>query len=147
MMKHANFTQLVDGDYQLKRLVKQLDQLNQLLDIVRSAVAPELARVCQGTAWSGTTLLVAVPSSAAATRLRQAEPAILAALDQAGVHATAIRAKVQVALQQGNPLQTKTLRMTEPAKAAFSELQSQVDDPDLKAALSNLLRHHQRKSG
>ncbi|WP_373974068.1 DUF721 domain-containing protein [Chitinibacter sp. SCUT-21] len=142
MSKTANFSQLVDGDYQLKRLVKQLDQYNQLLNIVRSAVAPELARVCQGTAWSGSSLLVAVPSSAAATRLRQAEPAILAALAQAGVHATAIRAKVQVALQQGNPLQTKSLRMTAPAKAAFSELQSQVDDPELKAALANLLRHH-----
>jgi Dna[CI] antecedent, DciA len=145
MSKPANFSQLVDGDYQLKRLVKQLDQYNQLLRIVQSAVAPELARVCQGTAWSGSALLVAVSGSAAATRLRQAEPAILAALSQAGVHATAIRAKVQVALQQGNPMQTKTLRMTEPAKAAFSALQSQVDDPDLKAALLNLLRHHQKK--
>ncbi|WP_348943719.1 DciA family protein [Chitinibacter sp. FCG-7] len=145
MTKNANFSQLVEGDYQLKRLVKQLDQLNHLLQIVRSAVAPELARVCQGTAWSGSTLLVAVPGSAAATRLRQAEPAILAALGQAGVHATAIRAKVQVSLQQGNPMQTKTLRMTEPAKAAFGQLQTQVDDPELKAALANLLRHHQKK--
>jgi hypothetical protein len=60
------------------------------------------------------------------------------------VHATAIRAKVQVALQQGNPMQTKTLRMTEPAKAAFSALAEEVSDPDLKQALSNLLRHHRR---
>ncbi|QLG89385.1 DUF721 domain-containing protein [Chitinibacter bivalviorum] len=145
MSKHANFSQLVEGDYQLNRLVKQLDQLNHLLRIVQSVLPPEIARVCQGTAWAGSTLLVAVPSSAAATRLRQAEPAIIAALGQAGVHATAIRAKVQVALQQGNPMQTKTLRMTEPAKAAFSELETQVDDPELKAALANLLRHHLKK--
>ncbi|WP_410499930.1 DciA family protein [Chitinibacter sp. S2-10] len=144
MSKKANFSQLVEGDYQLKRLVKQLDQLNQLLHIVQSALPPELARVCQGVAWSGSTLLVAVPGSAAATRLRQAEPAMLAALDQAGVHATAIRAKVQVALQQGNPMQTKTLKMTEPAKTAFSALQQQIEDPGLKDALANLLRHHRK---
>jgi hypothetical protein len=50
MTKPANFSQLVEGDYQLKRLVKQLDQLNHLLHIVQSALSPELARVCQGTA-------------------------------------------------------------------------------------------------
>jgi hypothetical protein len=52
---------------------------------------------------------------------------------------------VQVALQQGNPMQTKTLKMTEPAKSAFSQLQTEVEDPELKAALSNLLRHHKAK--
>ncbi|WP_052190455.1 MULTISPECIES: DciA family protein [Chitinibacter] len=144
MNKQVHVSQLMEGDFQLKRLVRQLDQYQQLLQIVRSALSPEVARVCQGVAWSGSTLLVAVPGSAAAARLRQSEPDILAALDRAGVHATAIRAKVQVALQQGNPMQTKTLRMTEPAKAAFSALAEEVSDPDLKQALSNLLRHHRR---
>lgn len=143
--KNSSFDELLNRDYSLKRLVRQVDTLNQILDIVRSALAPEVANVCQGVAWAGSELMIAVPFSAAATRIRQAAPDILRALDAAGWHATAIRPKVQVALQQGNPIQTKNLSIPDTAKTALDTLRQQVDDPALKQALAALLKHHSGK--
>jgi hypothetical protein len=143
--KNISFDGLLNRDHSLKRLVQQVDTLNQILDIVRSALAPEVANVCQGVAWAGSELMIAVPFSAAATRIRQAAPDILRALDAAGWHATAIRPKVQVALQHGNPIQTKNLHIPDAAKTAINELSQQVDDPALKQALASLLKHHSGK--
>ncbi|QKJ66467.1 DUF721 domain-containing protein [Deefgea piscis] len=142
--KNPSFDRLLHRDFQLKRLVQQVDTLNQILDIVRGALPPEVANVCQGVAWAGTELMIAVPFSAAGTRLRQAAPDILRALDAAGWHATAIKPKVQVALQHGNPIQTKNLQIPEAAQTAIDELSQKVDDPALKAALASLLKHHRR---
>ena len=143
--KNASFDQLLNRDYQLKRLMQQVDTLNQILAIVKRSLAPEVANVCLGVAWAGSELLIAVPFSAAATRIRQSAPDILHALGAAGWHATAIRAKVQVALQQGNPIQTKNLHIPDAAKPAINELSQQVDDPALKQALAALLKHHTNK--
>jgi len=143
--KNTSFDDLLNRDHSLKRLVRQVDTLNQILDIVKSALAPEVANVCQGVAWAGSELMIAVPFSAAATRIRQAAPDILRALDAAGWHATAIRPKVQVALQHGNPIQTKNLHIPDTAKTAIQALSLQVDDPALKQALATLLKHHSGK--
>ncbi len=143
--KNISFDGLMNRDHSLKRLVQQVDTLNQILDIVRSALPAEVANVCQGVAWAGSELMIAVPFSAAATRIRQAAPDILHALGSAGWHATAIRPKVQVALQHGNPIQTKNLHIPDAAKTALNELSQQVDDPALKQALESLLRHHSGK--
>ena len=128
-MRHKNlsFDRLLNHDTSLKRLMLQVDTLNQILDIVRGALPAEVAQICQGVAWSGSELLIAVPFSAAGTRIRQAAPDVLRALDAAGWHATAIRPKVQVALQHGNPIQTKSLHIPDAAKTALDNLSQQVD--------------------
>lgn len=146
-MPKPNFpNHFVGRDAQLSRIVQRVATLNQVLGIVRAAAPPELAPLCQGVAWHGSELLVALPFSAAAVRLRMAAPAMLEALHKAGWHATAIRPKVQVALQRENPNQTKRLTISEPALKAFSDLAQTVEDPALRAAVENLVRH-QRKRG
>jgi hypothetical protein len=147
-MRHKNisFDRLLKRDISLKRWVQQVDTLNQILDVVRGALPPEVAQICLGVAWAGSELLIAVPFSAAGTRIRQAAPDVLRALDAAGWHATAIRPKVQVALQHGNPIQTKNLHIPDAAKTAIDELSQQVDDPALKQALASLLKHHTKKT-
>jgi hypothetical protein len=143
--KNTSFDRLLNRDVSLKRLVQQVDTLNQILDVVRGALPPEVAQICLGVAWAGSELLIAVPFSAAGTRIRQAAPDVLRALDAAGWHATAIRPKVQVALQHGNPIQTKNLHIPDAAKTAIDALSQQVDDPALKQALASLLKHHSSK--
>lgn len=145
-MPNHNFpTNFVGRDGQLSRIVQRVSTLNQVLDIVRQAAPPELAPLCQGVAWHGSELLVALPFSAAAVRLRMAAPALIEALHKAGWHATAIRPKVQVALQRENPKPANRLNLSEPALTAFSELAQTVEDPDLRAAVENLLRHQRRR--
>ncbi|MDR3412299.1 MAG: DciA family protein [Formivibrio sp.] len=146
-MPNPNFpTNFVGRDSQLSRIVQRVATLNQVLDVIRQAAPPELAPLCLGVAWHGSELLVALPFGAAAIRLRMAAPALIEALHKAGWHATAIRPKVQVALQRENSKQTKRLNISEPALGAFAELAQSVEDPDLRSALENLLRHHRRSS-
>lgn len=145
-MPNHNFpTNFVGRDSQLSRIVQRVTTLNQVLGIIRQAAPPELAPLCLGVAWHGSELLVALPFSAAAVRLRMAAPALIAALHKAGWHATAIRPKVQVALQRENPKQTKSLTLSEPALDAFADLAQTVEDPALRAAVENLLRHQRKR--
>ncbi len=146
-MPNSNFpTNFVGRDNQLSRIVQRVTTLNQVLDIVRQAAPPELAPLCLGVAWHGSELLVALPYSAAAIRLRMAAPALIAALHKAGWHATAIRPKVQVALQRENPKPSNRLSLSEPALEAFSDLAKTVEDPELRTAVENLLRHQRKRS-
>lgn len=145
-MPNHNFpTNFVGRDGQLSRIVQRVATLNQVLDIIRQVAPPELAPLCLGVAWHGSELLVALPFSAAAVRLRMAAPGMIEALHKAGWHATAIRPKVQVTLQRENPKQTKSLTLSEPALAAFSDLAQTVEDPALRAAVENLLRHQRKR--
>ncbi len=122
----------------------RVGELQQVLLLVRQAAPPELAPLCQGVAWSGTTLIVGIPHSAAATRLRMATPAILSALQEAGWHATAILPRVQVSLNQEKPQRTKRVKMPEAAQDAFSDLAGQLENPELREAVLNLLQHQKR---
>lgn len=135
----------VGRDSQLSRLVQRVETLTQVLEIIRRAAPPELAPLCLGAAWHGSELLIALPHSAAATRLRMATPAMLAALQAAGWHATAIRPKVQVTLQRQKPQRTKQLSMPESALNAFSELAQTVENDELRTAVEALLRHHRQR--
>jgi len=100
-MPNHNFpTNFVGRDGQLSRIVQRVATLNQVLDIIRQVAPPELAPLCLGVAWHGSELLVALPFSAAAVRLRMAAPAMIEALHKAGWHATAI--------QKLNPVRTRT---------------------------------------
>lgn len=136
----------VGRDTQLARIIERVDALNQVLDTVRRAVPPELAPFCLGVAWSGTTLLVALPHSAAAARLRMVAPSLLTALQIAGWHATSIRPQVQVALQREKPKPGNQLAMSQSALDAFSGLAQTVDNDELRSAILDLLKHqHQRR--
>lgn len=141
MPSHPSHPGFIGRDTRLSRIVQRVETLHQVLDIVRRAVPPELAPLCQGVAWSGSELLVALPHGAAATRLRMAAPAVIAALQAAGWHATAIRPRVQVALQREIPKQTNQLSLPKAALEAFSELEKTVENPELRQAVQALLKH------
>lgn len=135
-------TAFTGRDAHLKRLVQQVGELNRLLQSVQKAVPAELAAHCISAAWSGSTLLIGVSSSAAASRVRLATPQILTNLQGYGLHASAIRVRVQVALQTEKLNPPKTLHMTDQAMDAFSALAGSVSDPGLRTAITALLRHH-----
>lgn len=143
-MSSAVLSNFLGHDKQLSSIVERVNSLNQVLGVVRSAVPPELSPLCMGVAWSGATLFVALPHSAAAARLRLCAPTILQKLQEAGWQATAIRPQVQVALQREKPILSRQLTMSDAAQTAFTELEQEVEDQGLKSAIQALLRHHRR---
>lgn len=134
----------IGRDPGLARIVDRVGELQRVLDLVRSAAPPELAPLCQGVAWSGSVLVIGVPHSAAATRLRLAAPAIVAALQDAGWHATAILPRVQVNLNQEKPRITNRLSLPPAAQQAFSDLAKSLEDKELQDAIQTLLRHQKQ---
>lgn len=147
MQRRFSRPSFIGGDPGLARIVDRVGELQQVLTLVRRATPPELAPLCQGVAWSGLTLVIGVPHSAAATRLRLAAPAILAVLQEAGWHATAILPRVQVNLNLEKPKRTNRLNMPLAAQRAFSDLANSTEDKDLQGAIQTLLRHQKKNGG
>ncbi|AOY00809.1 DciA family protein [Jeongeupia sp. USM3] len=142
---HAGF---IGSDRELLRLSARVSELNHLLDAVRRNVPPELASSCVSVAWGpGETLLVGVRSSAAAARLRVAAPQLRDALSVAGWHASAIRPRVQVALQQEKSRINKDLRLSDTACSAFEQLAESLEAGPLKDAVTALVAHQHRRQG
>ncbi|MBM3117799.1 DciA family protein [Jeongeupia naejangsanensis] len=142
---HSGF---IGNDRELLRLAARISELNHLLDAVRSHVPPELASSCVSVAWGPSeTLLIGVRSSAAAARLRVAAPQLRDALGAAGWHASAIRPRVQVALQQEKSRINKDLRLSDSACSAFEQLAESLEAGPLRDAVATLVAHqHQRKA-
>ncbi|SFN01631.1 Protein of unknown function [Formivibrio citricus] len=144
MQRRPSRPGFVGRDPGLARIVNRVGELQQVLDLVRHATPPELAPLCQGVAWSGSTVVIGVPHSAAATRLRLAAPAILAALQDAGWHATAILPRVQVNLNHEKPRRTNRLSIPPAAQKAFADLANTLEDKDLQDAIQTLLKHQKQ---
>lgn len=146
MARRVSSASFIGRDARLSQIVQRVDALNQVLGIIRRSVPPELAPLCQGVAWVGSELMVAVPHSAAATRLRMLAPTIIAALQAANWHATAVRPRVQVALQQDKPEKSSQLSsLPDAALEAFSDLAHDVADPALRQAVEALLAHQRKR--
>lgn len=144
MRARTNRYSFIGRDSQLSQIVDRVAELNRLLAIVRQAAPPELRDAMQGVAWSGSELLIAVSSGAVAARLRIFSPDMLSALQAQGWNATAIRPRVQVELQRGNPMRTKELSLPGAAVEAFSSLLPSLGSPELRDAVEQLLLHHQK---
>ncbi|GHD68117.1 DciA family protein [Jeongeupia chitinilytica] len=140
---HSGF---VGNDRELLRLAARVSELNHLLDAVRRHVPQELASSCVSVAWGPEqVLLVGVRSSAAAARLRVAAPQLRDALNAAGWQASAIRPRVQVALQQEKSRINKDLRLSDSACAAFEQLADTLDAGPLRDAVATLVAHQQQR--
>ncbi|WP_293931902.1 DciA family protein [Iodobacter sp.] len=144
MLKKTTLKQ-VGNDRQLASLMHQVDDLASVLAQVRGVLPPAMASHCLGVAWSGDTILIGVSGSAAASRVRQLAPQILAALQVGGWKATAILPKVQVGLQSTKAIRSKDLHLKAGACVAFSELSANLEDGPLREAITSLLNRHAPK--
>ncbi|WP_028455052.1 DciA family protein [Chitinilyticum litopenaei] len=143
-MKSSQRGNPLQTDPQLRPLLRQVAELERLLARLRRCLPPEVAACCRAVTWSGSQLLVAVSSGAAAQRLRHCAPAAIRALQDEGVALDAIVPRISSALLPAwQP--PKQLQLSNSAAAAFDELAGQVRDPELKAAVEALLRHHGKR--
>ncbi|WP_432723398.1 DciA family protein [Jeongeupia wiesaeckerbachi] len=140
---HSGF---IGQDRELLRLAARIGELNHLLDAVRRHVPPEVASSCVSVAWGpGETLLIGVRSSAAAARVRVVAPQLRDALSAAGWQASAIRPRVQVALQQEKSRINKDLRLSDSACSAFEQLADTLEAGPLRDAVATLVAHQQQR--
>ncbi|MBE9607982.1 DciA family protein [Chitinilyticum piscinae] len=143
-MKRFSARNPLQTDPQLRPLLRQVAELERVLQALRRSLPTEVAACCLAASWSGNQLIVAVSSGAAAMRLKQCAPAALRQLQATGIAVSQITPRISSALLPAwQP--PKTLAMTDAATRAFETLADQVHDDGLKDAIHSLLAHHAKR--
>jgi hypothetical protein len=123
---------------QIRRLIAMQQSLSALLPV-------HLASQAQVLSEERGVLLLAAPNSAAAAKLRQLAPRIVAALVQRKFHIRALRVVVRVA-QRTTEVRAAKRRITATAVHEFTELSRSVSHPPLRQALERLVGHQRGSS-
>ncbi len=93
------------------------------------------------------TVTVVVPGAAWATRLRQIEPTLVAALAAEGLRVERLKIRPQRQLPATARPAAPKAPVPAQALAALDALADEVPDSPLKQALTSLLRHHRGGQG
>lgn len=112
-----------------------------------AAALPAMFEACAVLSCESDRLVLAVPNSAMAGKLKQQLPKLLDRLRSRGWQVIAIRLKVQVIQEIAKIETTKQLALPPIAISALSSLDSALDDSPrnkgIKAVLGAMLRRHQ----
>jgi hypothetical protein len=133
----------LDRDPDFRELVRKVDDLVAIQRSLQQACpgAPlEVASLTAGT------LAVRVPGAAWATRLRQIEPSLVAALAQAGFGIVRLKIQPKRSLPAVARPPAPRTPVPEEALAAFDALAGHLPESRLKGALATLLERQSRRS-
>ena len=104
---------------------------------------PEMFQCCDVIRFESGNLILAVPTTALATKLKQQLPTLQDQLNQRGWQVTSIRLKVQVKQELSPEPVRSSLQLSPRAREAFAQLEENLADEkghkDLKKALQELL--------
>ena len=113
--------------------------------VTKKVLPPALAQACRVARIDEQRIILAVPSAAYASKLRQLAPRIAELLKASGWNLNEIIVKVQAGLLQTRTKTTPPRQITPlDAKAlnAFEELQNNLTPGPLADAVQRLLNHH-----
>ena len=120
----------------------------QVQRLIATALPPALASVCQVAKLEKTSLLIVVPSSAHAAKLRQLAPTIVRTLTDKGWNLASITVKVQANLPKSGAKSPRPPKEAVPlghtALDAFKTLHDNLRPGPLAEAVAKLLAHHNR---
>lgn len=105
-----------------------------------AAALPAMFAACDVLSFQDSALVLAVPSSAFAARLKQQLPKLQAALQQRGWQVESVRLKVQVTRATPPEQQMRNLELPPAAVTAFEELGDALPDTPQNAGLIAALR-------
>jgi hypothetical protein len=112
-------------------------------------ILPSMFRECAVVRFEAGELLMSVPHTALAARLKQQLPQLKAALLKRGWQVSAIQMKVQVKSATAEPVHCKEVFLPEAALDSLAALHQNLEDTPrnaaLKAALETLVRRHRDK--
>ena len=147
MPLHAIGKLLVATD-ELKALSARMRRLLELQTLYVRSAPRELANASRVKNLRTGTLLVSADNAAVAAKLKQLAPTLLASIRKTEAEITGLRIEVQVSgAAHERRYKSKKKPLSPDAIQKFDELAKQVDDGDLKTALANLVRRHQRAKG
>jgi len=105
-----------------------------------ASALPAMFANCDVLSFQDAVLVLAVPSSAVAARLKQQLPKLQAKLQQRGWQVESIRIKVQVTRAMPQQVQMRTLELPPTAVQAFEELGETLPDTPQNAGLLAAIR-------
>ncbi|MGJ9417941.1 DciA family protein [Massilia sp. CMS3.1] len=120
-----------------ERMASLLPTALRMADLQRDVgvALPSIAGNCDVLSFQDGLLILAVPSSAVAARLKQNLPKLQSTLLARGWHITTLRLKVQVTRAMPPQVQTRVLELPPTAVDAFEELGDSLPDTPQNAAL------------
>ena len=128
---------LIDRLPQLQGLNRQVRRLLALQDILTEVLPESLASSTTVALSAADELVLFVDNGAAAAKLKQLAPRLLASFQQQRHEVTAIRVQVQVRIRH-NPLPQKHISLSLIACQAIYELSATLKPSPLKSALQRL---------
>ncbi len=135
----------LDRDPSLRELARRIDDLVALQHALQRACPKAPLTV---TRLNDGTVTVEVPGAAWATRLRQIEPTLVAALAAEGLRVERLKIRPRRQLPSVARRTAPKAPVPVQALAALDALAGEVPESPLKHALANLLRHHgERRQG
>lgn len=141
-------TDLLRTNSTLKALLEKSRHIERLQALLESRLEPAARPHCHVAALDSGTLRLVVSSSHWATRLRYQQKRLIRQLQAFNEFATLtkIHCKVQPPLVKKAP-PVRTIKRSKVASNTLQETAEHVCDPELKAALSRLARHHGEPEG
>ena len=120
-----------------ERMASLLPTALRMADLQRDVgvALPAIAGNCDVLSFQDGLLVLAVPSSAVAARLKQGLPKLQSTLLARGWHITTLRLKVQVTRAMPPQVETRVLELPPTAVDAFEELGESLPDTPQNAAL------------
>jgi len=138
--------QVIAGETTLAGLLDRYRRELALIKRVRQTLPIALAPRVSISDASGSELVLAVASGAAAALVRQRVPVMLVALAEEGWKFTGIRLRVQVRSTAKQPRNIAPNQIDAASAAALERLAAQLDDPLLADALRRLARRARPRS-
>jgi hypothetical protein len=120
-----------------ERMARLLPAAMRMADLQRdiAAALPAMFGNCDVLSFQEGVLVLAVPSSAVAARLKQQLPKLQATLQGRGWHVESMRLKVQVTRAVPERVETRVLELPPTAVDAFEELGESLPETPQNAAL------------
>lgn len=127
---------LLDRDAQFSPILRWHERLQRLDAALQPQLPAELRKLVRVASQEGQRLSLVARHAAAAARIRQLTPRLVAALREAGIPVLEIQVKVDTTLSAQRPRQQRHLSAR--AQQALEALQQKLPDGELKAAVASL---------
>lgn len=134
---------LIAQDRTLVLLVPEAQRLQELNRRFARAVTPAVARVCRIVDLEGKTAIVYCGNGAAASRLRSQSTTVARALSTPDAAVDGLKIKLRA--DWNLPTRPEKAGLGGKALQAWDELEGQLPEGGLKAAVDRLIRHHKTR--
>lgn len=134
------------GAGELRALSRKARRLMELQQVFLDSAPPSLARASRVKDYRTGTLFLSAENAAVAMKLRQLAPSLLLKIQKREAEVTGIKIAVQVKEVTDRPQSKPEKRgLSAENVGVFRKLSDRLPQSELKCALANLIRRHERR--